>query len=85
VGLLALAGGGESDGGNEVDEFAEALFVVAGVGVVLGEDAFEAQVVALDADHDVVHDLAAGGLLPWARDGDQWASASTQKTFSALY
>jgi hypothetical protein len=37
VGLLALAGGGEFDGGDDVDEFAEALLVEAGAGVVLGQ------------------------------------------------
>ena len=63
VGLLALAGGGEADGGDEVDQFAEAVLVEAGAGVVLGQDAFEARVVALDGDHGVVHDLADGGLL----------------------
>ncbi len=60
VGLLALAGSDEADGGDEVDEFAEALLVEAGAGVVLGEDAFEARVVALDGDHGVVHGLADG-------------------------
>ena len=39
VGLLALAGGGEFDGGDDVDEFAEALLVEAGAGVVLGQHA----------------------------------------------
>ena len=86
VGLLALAGSGEFDGGDDVDEFAEALVILrcaqalrcgcawgegaaapgsveAGAGVVLGEDAFEARVVALDGDHGVVHSLADGGLL----------------------
>ena len=63
VGLFALAGGGEFDGGDDVDEFAETLFVEAGAGVVLGEDAFEARVVALDGDHGVVHGLADSGLL----------------------
>ena len=63
VGLLAFAGGGEFDGGDDVDELTEALFVETGAGVVLGEDAFEARVVALDGDHGVVHDLADGGLL----------------------
>ncbi len=74
-------GGGEFDGGDDVDEFAEALVILrcaqalrcgfawgegavapgsveAGAGVVLGEDAFEARVVALDGDHGVVHGLA---------------------------
>ena len=63
VRLLALAGGGEFDRGDEVDEFAEALFVEAGAGVVLGQDALEARVVALDGDHGVVHGLADGRLL----------------------
>jgi hypothetical protein len=63
VSLLALAGGGEADGGDEVDEFAKAVFVEAGAGVVLGQDALEARVVALDGDHGVVHGLADGGLL----------------------
>jgi len=36
VGLFALAGGGEADGGDEVDEFAEAVLVEAGAGVVFG-------------------------------------------------
>ena len=61
--LLALAGGGEADGGDEVDEFAEAVFVEAGAGVVLGQDAFEARIVTLDGDHGVVHDFADGGLF----------------------
>ena len=61
VGLFPLAGGGEFDGGDDVDEFAEALFVEAGAGVVLGEDAFEARVVALEGDHGVIHGLADGG------------------------
>ena len=34
---------------------------LAGAGVVLGEDAFEARVVALDGDHGGVHGLADGG------------------------
>ena len=63
VGRLALAGGGQADGADEVDEFAEAVLVEAGAGVVLGQDAFEARVVALDGDHRIVHDLADGGLL----------------------
>ena len=39
------------------------MLVEAGAGVVLGQDAFEARVVALDGDHGVVHGLADGGLL----------------------
>ena len=63
MGLLTLAGGREGDGGNEVDQFAKALLVEAGAGVVLGQNALEAGVVALDGDHGVIHDLADGGLL----------------------
>jgi hypothetical protein len=79
VGLLALAGGGD------FDECAEALFVEAGAGVVLGEDAFDARVVAREGDHGGVHGLPIVGSLadPWR--WDQRASAGTQKTFSALY
>jgi hypothetical protein len=59
-GLLLVA---RADGADEVDEFAEAVLVEAGAGVVLGQHALEARVVALDGDHGVVHDLADGGLL----------------------
>ena len=52
-----------ADGADEVDEFAEAVLVEAGAGVVLRQDAFEARVVALDRDHRVVDDLADGRLL----------------------
>jgi hypothetical protein len=41
----------------------EALLVEAGAGVVLGQDALEARVVALDGHHGVVHQLADVGLL----------------------
>ncbi len=61
--LLAFTCGGELDRRDDVDQFAEALLVEAGSGVVLGEDPFETRVVALDGDHCVVHDLAYGGLL----------------------
>ncbi len=53
----------EADGADEIDEFAEAVLVQRGAGVVLGQDAFQARVVPLDGDHGVVHDLADGGLL----------------------
>ena len=52
-----------ADGADEVDEFAEAMLVEGGAGVVLRQDAFEARVVALDRDHRVVDDLADGRLL----------------------
>ena len=39
------------------------MFVEAGAGVVFGEDAFEARVVARAGDHGVVHGLADGGLF----------------------
>ncbi len=53
----------EADRADEVDEFAEAMFIEGGAGVVLGEDAFEARIVALEGNHGVVDDLADGGLL----------------------
>jgi len=42
-----------SIGADEVDEFAEAVLVERGAGVVLGQDALQAGVVALDGDHGV--------------------------------
>ncbi len=53
----------QADGADEVDEFAQAVLVEAGAGVLFGQDALEARVVALDGDHGVVHHLADGGLL----------------------
>ena len=53
----------QADGADEVDEFAEAVLVERRAGVVFGQHAFEARVVALDGDHGVVHDLADGRLL----------------------
>ncbi len=44
-------------------ELAEVVLVKRGAGVVLGQDALEARVVAFDDDHRIVHDLAEGGLL----------------------
>ena len=45
-----------------VDQLAEALLVERGAGVVLGQHALQRRVVALDAGHGVVHELADGGL-----------------------
>ena len=50
------------DVADEVDELPEARLVEGGAGVVLGQHALERRVVALDAGHDVVHELADGGL-----------------------
>jgi hypothetical protein len=50
----------ELDGADEVDQFAEAVFVEVGAAVVLVEGAFEAGVVTLEGDHGVV-DLFADG------------------------
>ena len=52
----------DPDIADEVDDLAEPLFVERRAGVVLGQHAFERGVVALDAGHGVVHDLADGGL-----------------------
>jgi hypothetical protein len=49
---------GELDGADEIDEFAEAVFVEVGAAVVFVERAFEAGVVAFEGDHGVVHVLA---------------------------
>jgi len=80
--VLAVA---EADGADEVDEFAQTVLVEAGACVFLGQDAFEARVVALDGHHGVVHHLADGGCLALACRYDQRPSLGTQKTFSALY
>ena len=53
----------DPDVADQVDELAEALLVERGTGVVLGQHALERRVVALDAGHGVVHELADGGLL----------------------
>ena len=50
------------DVADEVDELAEARLVERGAGVVLGQHALERRVVALDASHRVVDELADGGL-----------------------
>ena len=52
-----------ADRADEVDEFAEAILVERGAGVVFRQDAFQARVVALDRDHRVIDDLADGRLL----------------------
>ena len=51
------------DVADQVDELAEARLVERRAGVVLGQHALERRVVALDAGHGVVHELADGGLL----------------------
>ena len=53
--LLPLAGSGEHDACDQIDEFAEAVFVEAWAGEIFRQDAFEARVVALDGDLGVVH------------------------------
>lgn len=66
VGFGDLFAGGRADednGADEVDQFAEAVFVEAGPGVFLGQDALEPGIIALDGDHSVVHHGADGGLL----------------------
>ena len=52
-----------ADRADEVDEFAEAILVQGGTGVVFRQNAFQARVVALDRDHRVIDDLADGRLL----------------------
>ena len=63
MGLFAFAGGGKLDGGDQVDQLAQAVFVEAGAIELLGEHALEARVVALQGDHGVVDQLADRGLL----------------------
>ena len=53
----------QADGGDQVDQFAQALLVERRPGVVLGQNALEPGVVALDGNHRVVDDLADGRLL----------------------
>ncbi len=52
-----------TDRADEVDEFAEAVFVERRSGVVFRQDAFQTRVVALDRDHRVINDFADGRLL----------------------
>ena len=61
--FFTLAGRSEFDGGDHVDQLAQALLVEARPRVVFGQNAFEARVVALDGNHRVVDGLADGGLL----------------------
>ncbi len=76
----------QADGADEVDEFAEAVLVEAGPGVIFGQDAFEPGVVAFDGDHGVVHDLADGGLLGAGLEiATSGPPGGTQKTFSRWY
>ena len=51
------------DSADEVDEFAEAVFVERGTSVVFRQDSFETRVVALDRDHRVINDFAYGRLF----------------------
>jgi len=48
---------------HEVDELPEPLLVERGAGVVPGENSLEHRIVALNAGHRVVHELADRGLL----------------------
>ena len=52
-----------ADRADEVDEFAEPIFVEGGAGVVLWLYALQARVVALDCDHRVIDDLSDRRLL----------------------
>ena len=65
--LRPVGRGAEGDVRHEVDELAEARLVEPGAGVVLGQDALERRVVALDGGHRVVDEradrrLRGGGL-----------------------
>ena len=53
----------DPDVADEIDELAEPQLVEGGAGIVLGQHALERGVVALDAGHGVVDELADGGLL----------------------
>ena len=53
----------QADGADQVDQFAQPLLVERRPGVVLGQDAFEPGVVALDGDHRLIDQLADGRLL----------------------
>ena len=52
-----------ADRADEVDEFAEAILIERGAGVIFRQNAFQTRVVALDRDHRVIDDLADGRLL----------------------
>ena len=47
---------------DEIDELAEPLLVERRAGVVLGQYVLERRIVALNAGHGVIDDLADGGL-----------------------
>ena len=64
------------DVADEVDELAQPLLVEGGAGVVLGQHVLERGVVALDAGHGAVHELADGGL---ARLGLQMSPAGLRR------
>src|SRR5207245_1499981 len=53
----------QADRADQIDKFAEAIFVQRRASVVLWENAFQARVVALDGDHRVINNLADGWLL----------------------
>ena len=53
----------ETDGADEIDEFAESALIEGFAGVVLGEDAFEAGIVLFEGEHGFVEELADAGLL----------------------
>ena len=52
-----------ADRADKVDEFAEAILVEGGTGVVFRQDAFQSRVVALDRDHGIIDNLADARLL----------------------
>ena len=58
-----MIGCDEIDRRNQINELPQPMLVEGRAGVVLGEDALEARVVALDGDHGVVHVLADLGEL----------------------
>jgi hypothetical protein len=61
--LLAFARGGERDRADEVNQFAEAMFVEARPRVIFWQHTFETRIIAFDGDHRVIDDFANGGLL----------------------
>ena len=60
----AVFGRPQANRADQVDQFTEALLVECRAGVVFGQHALEARIVALDRDHRFVDQLADGGLLP---------------------
>ena len=61
--LLAALGIAQADGGDQVDQLPEPGLVQRRARVVLGENALELDVVALDGLHRIVHQLADARLL----------------------